>query len=417
MVDVVYLRLKAGDGGNGRISFLRQKFRPKGGPDGGKGGRGGDLILEVDPNLNTLQHLSGITEFVSPPGETGGKAQSTGRDGEPVVVKVPSGTKVWLLAENEVAAKRRTHQAREGAKTASIHPRRLELPVLGAAFPLRPPSVVSPVNDQAEALLEQGSASGRVHARTLQTTQLDEILSTELVLMEHPGQQVVIARGGEGGRGNVSFKAADRTTPLVAEFGVPGEERLVVLELQLLADVGLVGFPNAGKSTFLSRVTRANPKIANYPFTTLEPQLGVMRLVNEREVVVADLPGIIEGAHEGKGLGLAFLRHIAACKVLVFVLSPQTESGELLTDAAELVTWLESQYHKLRAEITEYRAELAEKPFLTVISKCDLLDAELVDAAIAGLQSGVGEVLSMSAATGVGMNELSQRLGTLIESD
>jgi GTP-binding protein len=282
-IDRVRIRVKAGDGGSGISSFRREKFVPMGGPDGGDGGRGGNVVVRGDANLATLLDYSYRDSFSADNGDHGSGANKTGASGIDVVLPVPPGTVV-----------RDTH-------------------------------------------------SGEIVA---------EVLAD--------GETYVVARGGRGGKGNAFFATSTRQAPREYQPGEDGEARELELELKLIADVGLVGQPNAGKSTLLSVVSAARPKIADYPFTTLSPNLGVVQLSDSRTFVVADIPGIIEGAHEGKGLGLQFLRHIERTRLLAFLIP------------IDSMDW-QAEYDQLRREIAAYSRELAQKPHCVVFSKMDLL--------------------------------------------
>lgn len=282
-IDEVDCRVRAGDGGHGLIAFLREKYRPNGGPCGGDGGGGGSVILEVDSNLHTLLDFRNRPVFRAPRGQHGLGSNCTGKSGEDLIVRVPPGTVV--------------HDADSGE-------------LLG---------------DLTEA-----------------------------------GRRLTVARGGRGGLGNQHFATATRQAPHRATDGGEGERRTLRLTLKLIADVGLVGFPNAGKSTLLAAVSRARPRIADYPFTTLEPSLGIVSAGEYASFVMADIPGLIEGASEGKGLGLQFLRHIERTRVLLFVI----ECTDPEPDRA-LAT--------LRDELAAHAPELARKPFLLALTKADLL--------------------------------------------
>ncbi|NAZ29708.1 MAG: GTPase ObgE [Caldimicrobium sp.] len=282
-VDRVKIYVKAGDGGAGCISFRREKYVPRGGPDGGDGGDGGDVLLLADPQLLTLYDFYHQVHFRAENGRPGQGKKMKGRDGEDLILRVPVGTVVMDAETGEV------------------------------------------LGDLTE-----------------------------------PYQTLVVARGGKGGRGNAHFATPTRQAPRFAEPGKPGEERWLILELKLIADVGLVGLPNAGKSTLLSRISAARPKIADYPFTTLEPNLGVVKLPEGETFVVADLPGLIEGAHKGVGLGHEFLRHIERTRVLLFVLSVDRED-------------LYADYQTLRKELELYNPALLQKDYLIAINKIDLL--------------------------------------------
>ena len=323
-IDWATIFVRSGKGGDGRVSFRREKYIPKGGPDGGDGGKGGDVILEARAGVDTLLDLAGRHHHFAEDGEPGGGKQMHGRDGADVVVVVPPGTLVY--------------------------------------------------DDVTGELIED---------------------------LKEPGQRIVVARGGRGGFGNEHFKSPTNQTPRQATPGEPGEERTLRLELKLIADVGLVGKPNAGKSTLLSRVSKARPKIADYPFTTLEPNLGIAVMPGEkgtpRRLVIADIPGLIEGASQGTGLGMRFLRHIERTRVLVHLLEADPMDGS---------TPLEN-YQVVRHELAEYSQELAEKPELVVVSKIDLVDEQTLRERIAPLEEALGRpVLKISAATNQGLSEM-----------
>ncbi|HEX6630410.1 MAG TPA: GTPase ObgE [Gemmatimonadaceae bacterium] len=282
-IDRVVVRVKGGDGGSGATSFRREKYVPMGGPDGGDGGRGGDVVVRADANLATLLDYTYRDRWEAERGWHGEGSNRTGASGADVVMPVPPGTVV------------------------------------------------------------RDADSGEL---------LGEVL-------EH-GAQIVVARGGRGGKGNTHFATATHQAPREWQPGGEGEERTLEMELKLIADVGLVGQPNAGKSTLLSVISAARPKIADYPFTTLAPNLGVVQLSGSRTFVVADIPGIIEGAHEGRGLGLQFLRHIERTRLLAFVIP------------IDAMDW-QAEYDQLRAELRAYSEELAAKPHCVVFTKMDLL--------------------------------------------
>jgi GTPase len=323
-VDEAKIYVKAGDGGNGCVSFRREKFAPHGGPDGGDGGDGGDVVFIVDRNVNTLLRFQYNQHFTAENGERGMGKKMYGQHGETLVVPVPPGTIV------------RDEDSRE---------------------------VLADLSD--------------------------------------PDDRYIAAHGGRGGRGNARFATAVNQAPQHADPGGTGEERTIRLELKVLADVGLVGFPNAGKSTLLSVVSSAHPKIADYPFTTLQPNLGIVTYDNLKTFVVADIPGIIEGAHEGKGLGLRFLRHIERTKMLLFLIDCTSE------DPVDV-------YEKLVGELRLYSETLLAKPRLIALTKTDLLPPDEKPAAPV-FGSGI-ETFVISAATGDGIKPLIYRLGALVES-
>ena len=311
-IDRVVVRVEAGTGGSGASSFRREKFVPMGGPDGGDGGRGGDVIVRADDNLATLLDYTYRDSWQAERGEHGMGSNKTGRSGASVVLPVPPGTVI-----------------REAGG-----------PVLG------------------------------------------EVLTH--------GDEVVVARGGRGGKGNAFFATATHQSPREWQPGEEGEQRSLELELKLIADVGLVGKPNAGKSTLLSVISAARPKIADYPFTTLSPNLGVVQLSDARTFVVADIPGIIEGAHEGKGLGLQFLRHVERTRVLAFLIP------------IDDMDW-QQEYEDLRREVAAYSGELADKPHCVVFTKLDLLGDEFIPPVDAPGSFGT---FAVSAAARTGLDEL-----------
>ncbi len=285
-IDKARIHVRAGKGGNGCLGFRREKYVPRGGPDGGPGGKGGDIVLRVSPSLKTLYDFQGRVRFDSPQGTPGQGNNKTGRNGDDLVLYVPPGTLV--------------------------------------------------------------SREGKI---------LADLIS--------PGEEIIIAHGGRGGRGNRAFKSSSNRAPRIAEKGEPGEEAVIDLELRLIADVGIVGYPNAGKSTFLSKVTRARPKIADYPFTTLTPNLGVLKL-KDREIIFADIPGLIEGAHQGKGLGKDFLRHIERTRIIFHLVDIFGYQGK---SAKEI-------FLALNRELELYDPELPKKPIIVGLNKIDLLGAD-----------------------------------------
>jgi GTP-binding protein len=319
-IDEATILIQAGDGGRGCVSFRREKFVPKGGPDGGDGGKGGDIVLQADHNLSTLLDFRYQKRYVAGRGEHGRGSDQKGRDGSNCLIRVPVGTVVRMLDT--------------GAEVADL---------------------------------------------------------------AVPGQCVIVAHGGRGGRGNARFKSPTRQVPRYAQPGESGESRWLSLELKLLADVGLMGLPNAGKSTLLTRISAARPKIAPYPFTTLVPQLGIVRLRDERSCVVADIPGIIEGAHEGKGLGHQFLRHIERTRLLLHLVDLTASSGGDPSVNLEAVN----------RELIAYSKLLAEKPQVVVATKMDLPVAKQAwerfqpELAARGMRA-----VAISAVTGEGIGTL-----------
>lgn len=327
LVDQARIHVKAGDGGNGSASFRREKYVPKGGPDGGDGGRGGDVILTVVDNLNTLLPFQYVQQYDAENGGAGGGRQKSGKKGRSEIIKVPAGTVVFLDETGE-----------------------------------------------------------------------------QIADLTDPGEELVIARGGKGGLGNVHFKSSTRQAPRLAELGAPGEERGLRLELRLIADVGLVGLPNAGKSTLLAASTRAKPKIADYPFTTLSPNLGVVEIGGRggQTFAIADIPGLIEGAAGGAGLGHEFLRHVRRTKVLVHVLdaSGGFEERNPLSD-----------FRTINAELEAFDPEMRDKPMLIALNKVDLVEArDNLDRLRETLTEEGFHLFEISAATGEGVPELNNQI-------
>ncbi len=408
MIDLVPLHIQAGHGGHGRVSFRREKFIPKGGPDGGNGGRGGNIIVRVNPRLATLQHLSGLKRINANEGQNGGKKNMFGADGADVVIEVPPGTIIWLQKENYASERRRQRQ-----------PLQFFLPRKQAKF--------RKYYLEKEGELIPTLAPDELHeAEHFPTDPISPELGEPqgIFLMElHEGDaDVILAQGGYGGRGNDAFKAPDNTTPLEAEYGTVGEEKQIVLELRLLADIGLVGFPNAGKSTLLSVLTNAKPKIANYPFTTLEPHLGIMSQQDsagkvQHSMVIADIPGVIEGAHEGKGLGHTFLKHIEHCEALLFVVS--LEDAEILdttlipSEQAEII-W--QRFLTLRTELSTFSTAFLTKKHLLIINKMDLYSNDTIDAIKQLLNQKGEETVFISGYTGTNLETLSGMLWEIVDS-
>jgi len=325
-IDEVKIHLQAGNGGNGASSFRREKFIPRGGPDGGDGGRGGSIILECVGSLNTLIDFRFKQHFNAKSGQSGRGACQNGSSGDDLILRVPVGTQVFS-------------------------------------------------DDKSELIVD----------------------------LMNEGERFVIVKGGRGGLGNINFKSSTNRAPTYAQKGEAGEEKWVRLELKLLSDAGLLGMPNAGKSTFLAATTRAKPKIADYPFTTLKPQLGVV-YVDEHEFVLADIPGLIEGASEGRGLGDRFLKHVERCGVLLHLLDGSAEN-------------IVENYATIRGELAGYSEELLEKPEVVAINKIDLLEADELKKKTTALKSYLKKqgqkspkIFAISGATSKGVNEVLREL-------
>ena len=324
-IDYVKIYCASGHGGAGSMHLHRAKYVPKGGPDGGDGGRGGHIILRANPQFWTLIHLKYRKHVKADDGGHGEGGLRTGKNGADIILEVPVGT-VAKDAETE------------------------------------------------EVLFE----------------------------MMEPGEERVLCRGGRGGLGNNNFKTATNQTPRYAQPGEDGEEGWFILELKLLADVGLVGFPNAGKSTLLAAITAAKPKIANYAFTTLEPNLGIVKYYDDQSFVMADIPGIIEGAHEGKGIGIRFLRHIERNSVLLFMVSAEEND-------------IAGSYKTLLNELEEYNPELLDKERLLAVTKCDMIDKEIEAQIEPSLPKGVPHIF-ISSVSGEGLKELKDMLWSALQS-
>ncbi len=319
-VDYAEIEVKAGNGGDGHVSFRREKWVPRGGPDGGDGGKGGDILVYANENMSTLLDFKHKNIFKAEHGENGGKRNRSGKNGSDTLIQLPPGTII----------------------------------------------------------------------RDAETGEL--VIDLKLDYQKH-----VVAKGGKGGKGNTHFKSSTNQTPRQAKPGRPGQQRKVELELKLIADVGLVGYPNAGKSTLLSRISDARPKIANYPFTTLVPNLGIVKTSEFRNFVVADIPGVIEGAHSGKGLGLEFLRHIQRTSVLVFLIECTEDDPEI-------------SYNMLRAELGLFDPELLNKPTLVGVNKIDIFD----ETSRKRFDSLPDDWFKISAVTGENVDKLVNRVTNLV---
>ncbi len=326
MIDLAVIKVKAGDGGDGAVSFRREKFIPKGGPDGGDGGDGGDVVAMVDHNLATLMDFRSKALFKAESGGKGYKKNQRGSNGEDLIIKVPLGTLIYeILGDREV-------------------------------------------------LIED---------------------------MDEDGKKVLLAKGGKGGVGNFRFRSSTNQTPKQYTKGGSGEDKDIRLEVKIISDVGLIGAPNAGKSTLVNALTSANAKIGSYPFTTISPNLGVLTLKSGQKVVISDIPGLIEGASQGKGLGDEFLRHIERTRLLVHVIDPYLQGEE------DLVQEAVRKYDMIRQELKGYKADLLKKEQIVVINKIDVTEVKKSFPAIKKefAKKGV-EVLGISAVSGEGLEEL-----------
>ena len=349
-IDEVKIYARAGHGGKGCVAFMREKFRPKGGPSGGNGGHGGSVILQADHDLNNLIAQYYQPRLIAQEGEAGMGKGMDGHAGRDLVVKVPCGTMVWRLAGSAPVAESAAGDEDDSPRLSASSSQR---PLIRSASG----AVAREVDFESTAGGESAPPGKGVPA----------IAKGELVadLTEH-GRQFVLCQGGRGGLGNRNFATAARQAPRFAQPGEPGEEGDFLLELRILAEVGLVGYPNAGKSTLLSAISKARPKIAPYPFTTLHPQIGIVEYADWHRLTVCDVPGLIEGAHQNVGLGHAFLRHIERCKVLVLLLD--------MAGTDNRAPW--DDYRQLLSELKLYDPALLEKPRLIVANKMDEAIAE-----------------------------------------
>ena len=329
-IDEAEICVRSGKGGDGGVSFRREKYIPKGGPDGGDGGDGGSVYLEVDPQHSTLADFKGVQHWFAKPGQPGSGCNCSGKQGKDKIVSVPPGTMV---------------------------------------------------RDRATGIL--------------------------LKDLTESYERLCVAEGGKGGRGNARFATPTHQTPRRFEKGGPSEERWLKLELKLIADIGVIGLPNAGKSTLLSRVSQAKPKIANYPFTTLVPNLGIVDLSGYRRFVMADVPGLIEGAHEGQGLGDTFLRHIERTRILLHLVDLYPLEGQ--PDPA-------TAYRIIRRELEEYSPTLAKKPELIVANKLDIVGSDSPPELEAFRNTLGADVLGISAVSGAGLDAVMERIWKMLEA-
>ncbi|MFO7880914.1 MAG: GTPase ObgE [Kosmotogaceae bacterium] len=324
LIDTAKITVKAGSGGDGAVSFRREKFLPHGGPDGGDGGDGGHVFIMSTTAKNTLNEFKFKKQFKAEKGENGKGAKMIGSDGEDIIIKVPVGTVIY-----------------------------------------------------------------------------DKRTGEQLADFDEANQIICVARGGKGGKGNTHFADAVNQVPKISEKGDPGETRVLSLELKLLADVGIIGFPNVGKSTLISRISNAKPKIANYHFTTLVPNLGVVKVSAHTGYIVADVPGLIKGAHTGAGLGDTFLRHVERCSLLIHIIDLSESEGRKADE----------DYFDIRNELEAHSKKLAKKNEVVVANKCDILSEDEIDKKVKSIESKINkEILPISAVTGFNIDELKKEI-------
>ncbi len=382
-IDEVTLKVRSGDGGRGCVAFRREKYVPRGGPSGGDGGRGGSVWFVADEGINTLYHLRHVSMLAAERGQHGEGSLRSGRAGEDLEITVPPGTAVWCV--------------RASARARPSEPQDPDAEVDGDD------------RDGGAAAAEEAAGDARVEALEAVSeggprrhNEHDEPLIGEL--LEH-GQRLLVARGGRGGKGNAHFAHATRQAPRFAQPGEEGTEFTLRCELKLLADVGVVGLPNAGKSTLISVLTQAKPKIADYPFTTLVPQLGVVAQGPfEQPFVIADLPGLIEGAALGAGLGIRFLRHVERCSVLAHLVD--LSYGDRPAD---------EELRVVEQELEAFDPSLMRRPRVIVGTKLDSLDERRLDELRSAARQRGLELLTLSAVSGDGTRELVRTLGELVQ--
>ena len=349
-IDQIKVYARAGHGGKGAVAFTREAYRPKGGPSGGNGGRGGDVILEVSHDLNNLINQYYRPRLIAEEGEQGMGKGMDGHAGKDIIVKVPCGTLVWKLRDTKPPPDA-DEDDEDGDDKA---PAKKVLPIASANRP-----VIRSAGGMQAMEYNLADEEKSVVVR-------DEVKGELIADLTENGQRFVLCKGGRGGLGNRNFATSVRQTPRFAQPGEAGDEGEYLLELRIIADVGLVGYPNAGKSTLLSAISKARPKVAPYPFTTLHPQIGIVEFPDYRRIVVCDVPGLIEGAHNNVGLGHEFLRHIQRCKILVLLLDMAGSDARAPWD----------DYKQLLRELELYDSALVERPRLVVANKMDEPQAE-----------------------------------------
>ena len=393
-IDEIKIYARAGHGGKGSVAFHREAFVPKGGPSGGNGGRGASVILQADHDLNNLIQQYYIPRLLAPDGEHGMGKGMDGHAGKDLIIKVPCGTLVWRLKDTtppiEIRMKKEGDEEDEADEAK---------PMIGSGMGKRPLLRTSRGETAMEIdLNENVEAEGEAAAEDAGKGELVADLTTH-------GQQFVLCKGGRGGLGNRNFATARHQTPRFAQPGAPGTEGEYLLELRIMAEIGLVGYPNAGKSTLLAAISKARPKIAAYPFTTLTPQIGILEYADWKRLTVCDVPGLIEGAHNNVGLGHEFLRHIQRCKILVLLLDMAGTDGREPWD----------DYKQLLKELELYDPGLLKRPRIVVANK---IDEAIAEEKLKQFKKKLKKVspLSISAAFGEGMDKFKQAIREAVEA-
>ena len=416
-VDTAKVSLKAGKGGDGAVSFRHEIYIPKGGPDGGDGGRGGNIVFRADRNTDTLVDFRFTPILTAENGKNGSGQRSAGRSGKDLIVDVPVGTCVYKLANSPNEGFFATTGAKDRELAHNDGPS--DRCPSGAIRQSNTSSTTGPVERMTSTQVistgdglgrdpaehpKGGAAGGKSPAGPVERTMAGPVERKDRILiadLTEDGQMVVIAKGGDGGYGNAHFKSSTRQAPRIAEVGEPGEEFEAELELKTMADVGLVGLPNAGKSTFLSVVSNARPEIADYAFTTITPNLGVAT-IDGRDLLIADIPGLIEGASEGKGLGHAFLRHVDRTAVLLHLIDVYND------DAGEA-------YAVIRHELEKY-SDLKARPEIVALTKCEGVDEDIIQMQMASIlnHNPGAQVYAISSAAHQGITELLRELSAQV---
>jgi len=387
-IDQIKVYARAGHGGKGAIAFVREAYRPKGGPSGGNGGRGGDVILEASHDLNNLINQYYQPRLIAEDGHHGMGKGMDGSAGKDVIIKVPCGTLVWKLRDTKPLPQDEDDEDEDDA-------------------PANPALIPSGTGKRPVMRVARGTAAMEYNLEDEpgKAPQTDDAKGELVADLTENGQRFILCKAGRGGLGNRNFATAARQTPRFAQPGEPGDEGEYLLELRIIADIGLVGYPNAGKSTLLAAVSKARPKIAPYPFTTLHPQIGILEYPDFRRLVVCDVPGLIEGAHNNVGLGHAFLRHIQRCKILVLLLDMAGADGRKPWD----------DYHQLLTELELYSPALIDKPRIVVANKMDEPEAE---ANLKSFKRRVRKVpvLPISAAFDQGIDKFRKQIREAVEA-